>query len=1162
MVSAYSSDAESGKRDVSFADEIARLTDTITACERLCLLSARTVVKCASQIDGLATADTFIPSISRSLPIENGGERHPTTSAQCVTALQHLLPVIGRFRLGTHASGNLALYPIERAAMNVFKPSRLEDDIREKIERGLRGLHEPMPDKSDDTSRQPLSEDTRKILTSGAFKYLHPITAAYVLRATAPSKGLYGAAWWQSLFIVLWFLNRRGSSRRGYPNIQTTDSPGTAFLTSKCVDAVKQVLDVFGRRRDRFRKIIDAMEKLEDIKVCRSWVNDAAGSSPPLLDKELFSTGFDFQERAIAPQVEWWLQELEADSSFPETYTTWNKELKKLKKTNTDCCRRFIEGFQKAQACDNVKAEHAILKKVTTEAVNNAENICCLVERICRLISCRLNEKRGDSPDPEPITALDFDQNQRQLPDWICSEAYWNWTKLAVCETTNVEPDQRSRSLLEALESHWRRHRDAAREALHTTRLFKSYLDKIVRAYADANKVIDDRPSGSDGADASMAKRASAFILVFRKATTYVSTLREHLQKDVEIGAKWAAILMNRHLRFAASGAMTEFDSCELAHALRVIVCASDHKTDFHTIMTALRAICTAQRADGSWACQQPFYWTKTGLAALTLSIETAGAIVATVNTVQESPERFGASREELSAMLEPVYRALDKSFHWLLTTMHSFSPPAPLMRDNHEKISDQEPPLHGWCSDREFEDGRIHSWVTAAVIEYLVALRQLSQQRINALLRTEFLSYHPDELHTLADVAPTDLDGMFGDTGKKIKAIDMADPVVEKDAPVILRLLALLQGHKQLEFKEGPWLPAKPPRPDISFWSGIFYGPPGTSKTFLAKAIAGELNWPLVSLSPSDFLTRGTGDIEARATEIFSALESGSRMVYLLDETDELIRDRLLAEKERTALSFLTPSFLTKLQDLRDKAKHNEFIFILATNYYDRIDSAAKRTGRIDRDFILVYPDRSSRAAQFLECGLQIKPGKITSLSKSDPTIQFLTHIETCIEGKWPPANDGQRSHFVDDCATFSGPLSYQTIKELFALFLKIKELFALPKPDSTNVDTKLEEFIKHLSKISKTESAEFKPEVKLEAYLGRPGVFDEIKKFARAYPLRSFPPHLPNEEMLKGVAEPPVVGKHISELIEAANKKKDLPDLDDFKKDLEALLIDLKLA
>ena len=1160
MVFAYTSDAESSKREVSFADEIARLTDTITACERLCLLSARTVVKCASEIDGLATADTFIPSISRSLPIENGGERHPTTSAQCVTALQYLLPVIGRFRLGTHASGNLALYPIERAAMDVFKPSDLEAKIRAKIERGIEGLHESPPKLSSGKINLPSPAHTRDILTSRTFKYLHPITAAYVLRATAPSKGLYGAAWWQSLFIVLWFLNRRGSSRRGYPNIQTTDSPGTAFLTSKCVDAVKLVLDVFGRRRDSFDDIIEAMEKLEKIKVCRNWVDEAAGgkSSPPLLDKELFSAGFDYQARTVAPQVEWSLQKLEADSSFPVTYSTWNKELKKLKETstNTDCCRRLLEGFQKAMACDNVKAEHAILAEVTMQAVRDAERICCLVERIHRVISYRLNEKRIDSPDPEPVTALDLDRDRYHLPDWICSEAYWSSTKLAVCETTNVEPDQRSRSLLEALESHWRRHRDAAREALHTTRLFRSYLDKIVHAYADANKALDGHSSGSNGADLSMA-RARAFIHVFRKATTYVWTLREHLQKDVEIGAKWAAILMNRHLRFAASGAMTEFDSCELAHALRVIVCASDHKTDFHTIMTALRAICTAQRADGSWACQQPFYWTKTGLAALTLSIETAGAIVATVNTVQERPERFGASREELSAMLEPVYRALDQSFHWLLTTMHSFSPPAPLKCDDHDEISDQEPPLHGWCSDREFEDGRIHSWVTAAVIEYLVAFRQLSQQRINALLRTEFLSYHPDELHTLANVAPTDLDGMLDNTGKNIKATDIADPVVEKDAPVILRLLALLQGHKRLEFKEGPWLLEASPPPDISFWSGIFYGPPGTSKTFLAKAIAGELNWPLVSLSPSDFLTRGTSDIEARATEVFSALESGSRMVYLLDETDELIRDRRMAEKERTALSFLTPSFLTKLQDLRDKAKLNEFIFILATNYYDRIDSAAKRTGRIDRDFILVYPDRSSRAAQFLQHGLQIDPGNISTPGEPNPIIKFLDPIEKCIEKDRPRANGERRSCFADDCATFSGPLSFQTMKEFFASKLR--------KADRDNKI--LKEFIGHLLKISTTESPEFKPEVKLEAYSGRPGVLDEVKKFARAYPTHQFPPHLTPQETEQTAAPELVVKKRIEDLIEAAEKKakgkeEDFPDVDEFKAGLKSLLNDLKLA
>src|SRR5258708_34941688 len=74
------------------------------------------------------------------------------------------------------------------------------------------------------------------------------------------------------------------------------------------------------------------------------------------------------------------------------------------------------------------------------------------------------------------------------------------------------------------------------------------------------------------------------------------------------------------------------------------------------------------------------------------------------------------------------------------------------------------------------------------------------------------------------------------------------------------------------------------------------------------------------------------------------------------------------MGEQERSVFSFLAPSFLTKLQDFRDEAKEQEFIFIISTNYLDNIDTAAKRSGRIDCQWLISYPDTKSRAYMVLK--------------------------------------------------------------------------------------------------------------------------------------------------------------------------------------------------
>src|SRR5262245_18836937 len=353
-VSAISGDGLTA-RSLSLADNIARLSDTITACDRLCLLGARSVIACAVPEAGKGDEHViFIPSLSRDIPVGNGGFDYRTTSAQCVAALQSLLPVIGRFRLGSRASKDLAFHPIERDAMKIFEPRQLEGEIRSIIELGLKGLCEPPPSNANGEVSPPAEEAVRSILTSKTFGYLHPFTAAHILRAIAPSHGLYGLVWWRSLFVVLWFLNRRGSSRRGYPNIQTTNSPGTAFLTSQCVDTVDSVLKVFKRRRDRIKKLLDLMDEYNRVGIQIATIEGVAvNGSKPLLEKDLFTAGFKYRQQILGPQIRWCIEELALDGLLPQTYRAWADALTKRKspdgKENSgDLCIRVLDGFRAA----------------------------------------------------------------------------------------------------------------------------------------------------------------------------------------------------------------------------------------------------------------------------------------------------------------------------------------------------------------------------------------------------------------------------------------------------------------------------------------------------------------------------------------------------------------------------------------------------------------------------------------------------------------------------------------------------------------------------------------------------------------------------------------------------------------------------------------------
>ncbi len=131
---------------------------------------------------------------------------------------------------------------------------------------------------------------------------------------------------------------------------------------------------------------------------------------------------------------------------------------------------------------------------------------------------------------------------------------------------------------------------------------------------------------------------------------------------------------------------------------------------------------------------------------------------------------------------------------------------------------------------------------------------------------------------------------------------------------------------------------------------SALLFGPPGTSKTSLAEAVAQRLRWTFVELTPSDFLKGGMEGIYERVNEVFDDLTDLFGAVILFDEMDALVQSREPGETAPRELDvtqkFLTTSMLPKLLQLR---KRGRTIFFMATNHQKDFDPAIKRSGRFD---------------------------------------------------------------------------------------------------------------------------------------------------------------------------------------------------------------------
>lgn len=153
-----------------------------------------------------------------------------------------------------------------------------------------------------------------------------------------------------------------------------------------------------------------------------------------------------------------------------------------------------------------------------------------------------------------------------------------------------------------------------------------------------------------------------------------------------------------------------------------------------------------------------------------------------------------------------------------------------------------------------------------------------------------------------------------------------------------------------------------------------IFYGQPGTGKTFIAEALASELDLPFVKLSGADIQSRWINESSQKVNSLFdeaqTVAEQADGAVIFLDELDSILKRRDSAGNAHEEDTKVVNEFLNHLEDTTD----HDIVFIGATNRIDSLDTAGIRSGRIDKKIQIRMPDYETRIS-ILKAQLRDKP-------------------------------------------------------------------------------------------------------------------------------------------------------------------------------------------
>lgn len=136
-----------------------------------------------------------------------------------------------------------------------------------------------------------------------------------------------------------------------------------------------------------------------------------------------------------------------------------------------------------------------------------------------------------------------------------------------------------------------------------------------------------------------------------------------------------------------------------------------------------------------------------------------------------------------------------------------------------------------------------------------------------------------------------------------------------------------------------------------------LLYGPPGCSKTMIAKALATESGLNFIAVKGPELFSKYVGDTEKAIREIFRKARLSSPSIIFFDEIDAMATQR--GNEETSVSDRALCQLLNEMDGVESRA---QVIVVAATNRLDIIDSALLRPGRFDRLIYVPLPKQEAR--------------------------------------------------------------------------------------------------------------------------------------------------------------------------------------------------------